>query len=273
MDIRVSQLNKRMTLQIPNELPLGLVFVVGKVVDLAPAGSDDSHDLVAFYLLDGDHRLRCRLSERAGREVNIREGDTVRAGGHLSFDPARADYFLLARDIERIAESESRPRSPASLVTDLEKRAQAASLAPAELPGWVKEIAPPELQEQFQAAFKEDDDDLADIMIGEPAGADRPVRKESEPPAEPLSPDLVAFFSEATEREEEVEFPPDLLAELAAARQPAGKKKKGDFQMAQPYDVSRPAKSGKWEWVIVIVALFLLLAALVILLVLAASVL
>ena len=34
MDISVSQLNNRLALQLPPELPLGLVFVTGKVKDL-----------------------------------------------------------------------------------------------------------------------------------------------------------------------------------------------------------------------------------------------
>ena len=39
MDIPVSRLNKRMALQLPPELPLGLVFVVGNLITQADGGS------------------------------------------------------------------------------------------------------------------------------------------------------------------------------------------------------------------------------------------
>ena len=148
MDIPVSRLNNRMALQLPAELPLGLVFVVGEV-ERPHGGGDD--DQISFYLSEKGFLLRCRLSERASREARLTEGSRIRAGGHLAFDPQRAEYYLLARDVEIIEEAvakapvvETSPGPPAvqsgarvplaPILADITKRAKAASLTPAALP-------------------------------------------------------------------------------------------------------------------------------------------
>src|SRR5688500_10002614 len=104
-----------MALQLPAELPLGLVFVVGKVTNLAQPAN--GHSRPTFQLEDEGYRLNCRLSGRATAETPFNEGDTIRAGGHLVFDSRQATYYLVARDIELLRE---RPAGQPSLTPILD---------------------------------------------------------------------------------------------------------------------------------------------------------
>ena len=96
MDISVSHLNNRLSLQLPQELPLGLVFVTGTI---SFSDSTAFTELVAhgrykhihFDLLDSRHRIRCVLVVRAMVDYDLEIGSRVRVGGHLRFDPQRAD--------------------------------------------------------------------------------------------------------------------------------------------------------------------------------------
>ena len=87
MDISVSRLNGRLASKLPPELPLGLVFVIGKVVQ---------KDADGFVLSEEAHQLNCQLAE----EMEVQVGNEVRASGHLMFDPEKLQYYLLARDVE-----------------------------------------------------------------------------------------------------------------------------------------------------------------------------
>ena len=89
MDISVSHLNNRLALQLPQELPLGLVFVMGKVQNVVQLPVNDNgrnHQAfqVWFDLIEEGFQLRCALSQRASSEIVLSEGDEIRAGGHLS---------------------------------------------------------------------------------------------------------------------------------------------------------------------------------------------
>ena len=78
----------------------------------------------------------------------------------------------------------------------IKKRSEAAQLAPAELPVWVKKMAPPGVE--------------APDTEPEPQAA-----PESEAASALSNEELVAFLSEAMESEEEVELTPEMLAEYA----------------------------------------------------------
>lgn len=259
MDISVSRLNKRMALQLPAEFPLGLVFVVGKVRNLSGANGEGTPQF--FYIAEKEHILRCRLSERALEDVTIKEGDMIRAGGHLAFDTLQADYYLLARDVEVLPEQRPSRTMLAPILEDIQKRSQAARLAPAELPDWVQKIAPPELQIDDEPPSEPEDqkDETAEIT-SEPAvtestePADEPSETEALP--EGFTDDLVEFLSEAMDSPEEVALTQDMVTELA----PAVKKEKTSPRPTQPYDVVHTQTEPRVPWVIVLVVLLFLVS-------------
>jgi hypothetical protein len=273
MDISVSRLNKRMALQLPAELPLGLVFVVGKVRSLTNAEGEDGRPF--FYISESEHMLRCLLSERALEGVSINEGDMIRAGGHLVFDTLQADYFLLARDIEVLPEHRPSRTTLAPILADIKKRSQAASLVPAELPEWVQQIAPPELREADKTpAAKEGDSNGAALTLAETAVLETAAEPETEPeteqPEEETLPegftdDLVHFLSEAMDSPDEVELTHEMVAELAPAIRPG----QARFKAAQPYDVTNVKTETQIPWAIVLIVLFFLITFLGLILLLA----
>jgi hypothetical protein len=216
MDIPVSRLNQRMALQLPAELPLGLVFVVGQVRMPGAAEAGLPGD---FYLGDNEYRLPCRLSERAAAEVRLGEGDKVRAGGHLVFEPARASYYLLARDVEHLDSLRPAVKPLTAIIADNNRRGQAASLTQAKLPTWVQQMAPPEIQPQTN------DQSFAASLAGPApgAGGDWELLADAQaamafPAAEPvlagLSDDLIAFLSQAMDSEVEVEITSEIMTDL-----------------------------------------------------------
>jgi hypothetical protein len=215
MDVPVSRLNKRMALQLPAEFPLGLVFVVGQVQ--IPDGTEE---VLAcdFYLVDDDYRLPCRLSERTAGEVHLDQGDMVRAGGHLAFEPAQARYYLLARDIEHLHGLRPAVNPLAAIIADNSRREQATSLTRAELPSWVQQMAPPEVRQKADQALSvglaeplsdtsDDWEQLADARtsVAYPA---------AEPELAGLSDELIDFLSHAMDSEQEVEITSEIIADL-----------------------------------------------------------
>jgi hypothetical protein len=260
MDISVSHLNNRLALQLPKELPLGLVFVLGRVENLRrqPAQSPTEPPLVTFDLIEKGHHLRCRLSKRAATEMTLQEGDLIRAGGHLSFDPRRADYFLLARDVDIVTEVETTSVEPkprlersglASILADIKRRSEAVQTQPAELPTWVQHMAPPELETASQGNGAPKAAEVAEATetgeVVEPAeaakataaaevtGADGPIADGPIPP--PIDNRFVDFASKAMESKEEVELTPDLLNRLQA-KAPQRQRPAGGDPYAVPSD-------------------------------------
>ncbi len=236
MDISVSRLNNRLALQLPTELPLGLVFVVGSVENVRwvddknkPVSKTPSRR-IELDLIEASHRLHCRLTRRASSEVNLQNGDKIRAGGHLTFDPSQANYYLLARDIEMVEEAkpvkaatedEAESELPLaqvatpSILADLAQRSDKSSLAPAELPQWVRKIAPPELQAEVNLSRS----DLEE-MFGEDEPSSEDVDIEIDETAETADhtrEDLVAYLSAAMESNEDVELDQDMISELELA--------------------------------------------------------
>lgn len=220
MDIPVSRLNQRMALQLPAELPLGLVFVVGEVqLPAADAGESEDGRRGEFYLEDQGYRLPCRLSERATAEFRLEAGDMVRAGGHLVFEPVLASYYLLARDIERLDGFRPAAKPLAAIIADNSRREQANALAPAELPTWVQQMAPPEVSSTpvdhhlaagLAAAAPQLNGDWELLADTEAAVA----YPEAEPALAGLSDELIAFLSNAMDSEVEVEITSEIMTDL-----------------------------------------------------------
>lgn len=248
MDISVSHLNNRLALQLPNELPLGLVFVLGRVQNLQqkPAGNQASP--VTFDLMEEGHAIRCRLSGRAAEETVLEEGVLIRAGGHLSFDPMQADYFLFARDVEIVLEAGpltavSDPTAPTSrleksglskVLTHVKKRSDAIKEPGAPLPGWVRRMAPDGVALPDEGHIDEGETTAVSTIPSLPA----------------LDPKLVDFAARAMESEEDVELTPELLDQLTGGPAPT-----------PPATAERqePTQKGT-DWVVV--GLLLLLAVL-----------
>jgi hypothetical protein len=195
MDISVSRLNGRLAQKLPPELPLGLVFVVGEVAELGSR---------VFVLIEGSHRLSCRVAEEV---TAVAVGDEVRASGHLMFDDQRLQYYLRVGDIERVTQeplgqldSDSRELLTANdgLLSALEAVKARAAVAPAggegTLPIWVKKLAPPEAKVDVAQ-----DDEVAQ------SGHERLLQGE-------LDAGLVTLLSEAMDSEEEMELTSELLA-------------------------------------------------------------
>lgn len=222
MDISVSHLNQRLAVQLPARLPLGLVFVVGQVENvevvsgrrLEALRSNGRSSRVQFDLVDNHFRVRCALSARAAAEVDLEDGDEVRASGHLVFDPNQADYFLLARDIDLVVEDgglqpaaveEATSRIGRTALTpvlaDIKKRSEAAQQAASDLPYWVQRMAPPEFQTPEQEEASEDE---TAVLLN---GAGHHFESLD------LNDGLVDFLSQAMDSEETIELTPSLLAQ------------------------------------------------------------
>ena len=216
MDISVSRLTSRMALQLPAEFPLGLVFVVGKVEQ--QADTENGQRPQVFILSESGHNLQCRLSERTASEVFLKDGDLVRAGGHLAFEPSMAGYYLLARDVEILEEYQPVTNQLADVTTETSEVIAVATLAPATLPPWVEELAPPEIRaelERQRAQTVEPITESADgweVFVEAEAGMNYLAE---DPALAGLSDDLIDFLSEAMDSTDDVELTPELLAEFS----------------------------------------------------------
>ncbi len=209
MDISVRHLNSRMAVQVPLELPLGLVFVVGQVENLRQAAIENGG--VTFELAEKGYRLRCRLSPRATTNIALMEQARARAGGHLMFDPTTASYYLVARDVEILPASNRQftPRSELnSILADIKKRAEATRLTVSELPYWVQKMAPPEVR--------------TELGLGPETEAENnsaAIHSLSLDELKPLSPqidqEVLSFLSKAMDSDEDVELTADILTKLA----------------------------------------------------------
>jgi hypothetical protein len=214
MDIPVSSLNERMASRLPREFPLGLVFVVGRVERVPSANGRDS--LRHFHLVEGQHRIRCVLSERAARSSIFDEGDTIRAGGHLAFNPFWADYYLLARDIEVVPENGRSTSTLAAIIADMEQRSQQYGLVRTELPEWVKQLAPRELRHRYLEVDGGQEVEETVTAARPPSGqllsvlSARSVEERLAVPGLPT--ELVSYLSEAMDRNEDIQLTPQLLS-------------------------------------------------------------
>lgn len=198
MDITVSHLNERMALRVPSELPLGLVFIVGQVEAIRPYPQNPEE--VTLQLTDEDHSLPCRLPQQVADEMQLSGDERVRAGGHLVFDKREARYYLLARDIEvlpsLVRDDEEETTLPPPAVASVQEP-EDGHLVAAELPPWVRQLAPPEVQWQLGVSPA-------------PAETDIPVDDE----VIPLPAALIDYLSQAIDSDQEIELTPSLVHEL-----------------------------------------------------------
>jgi hypothetical protein len=264
MDIPVSRLNNRMALHTPAEFPLGLVFVVGTVHDLErpPAGSAD----VRFSLVERGYRLRCHLLPQIAGQVQFEEGQLVRASGHLAFDPMRVDYYLAARDLEVIPGP--KPAPPVTdvrpILAEMQQKAKEANMAPGQLPGWVKELAPPEFRESLRSGeFPSAEAETTAVPELTPsAQADQPTttandHSTTQPAASPadLNPQLTEFLLKALEAEEDIELTPELIAEY----NPRPRPDPTAFKVVYPHEAIPPPPPERIHWFIAVAIMIMVL--------------
>ncbi len=233
MDISVKHLNGRMAQQIPTEFPLGLVLIVGEVS--FGSARDMGGQRSEFYLKEDDNYLFCRLSERASKEITLNKGDLVRAGGHIIFDTATARYCLLARVVE-VLQAYKPPGSSLEDIVTMSSRKAPEDLSPSILPQWVRELAPPEIQEEWAArrlaeaggtlvvtgkSIPEDEEEAPPEPVAAENWQEFVADDESldytaaEPPLVELSDDLIEFLSEAIDSNDIIELTPGMLAEFS----------------------------------------------------------
>ena len=219
MDIPVSRLNQRMALQLPSELRLGMVFVVGIVEGRSYSDEDDDYGY--FFLAEKRFRVRCRLSEHTTSDTEFVNGDRIRAGGRLTFDPQHAQYYLLAREIEILHEVDSEEPSGAAIIADIDRRSEEAGLVPADLPAWVKQLAPPELMEELGISFP-DESEESDGSEDENRDSDQfdPLRKRTGGAMLSMSDELIDFLSMAMDSADEVELTPEVIEHLGTPNDP-----------------------------------------------------
>jgi len=219
MDIPVSRLNQRMALQLPSELPLGMVFVVGIVEGRSYSDEDDDYGY--FFLAEKRFRVRCLLSEHTTSETEFVNGDRIRAGGHLAFDPQQAHYYLLAREIEILHEVDSEEPSGSAIIADIDRRSEEAGLVTADLPVWVKQLAPPELMEELGISVP-DESDESDGSDDENTDSDEfdPLRKRTGGAMLSMSDELIDFLSMAMDSADEVELTPEVIEHLGTPKDP-----------------------------------------------------
>jgi hypothetical protein len=283
MDISVSRLNHRLALQLPVELPLGLVFVVGALENLASSTADadngaDAAD-VWFELVEEGYRLRCQAGKHALSEFDLSEGVRIRAGGHLMFDAQQAGYFLLARDIELApleAEASLQPATTggrtalSSILADVKRRAEAAQVLPADLPDWVQKMAPPEIQAEAALAEAERAETAELEMSSDESATITP----------PLDEALVSFLTTAMEGTEEIELTPEVVEEMSpgsAARQdkspkaplneipaPLSEERVADRALPAPMLPPNPNRETDWLVILLILSFFILTIAIIV---------
>jgi len=262
MDISVSHLNSRLALQIPTELPLGLVFVMGKVTNLtnrdkALHQNSEKYPL-SFDLVENGYILHCLLTARAADETPVANDNQIRAGGHLVFDVQQASYYLLTRDVEVVVKEPAPVEKTVGrsaltpVLADIKKRSEVAASNRTDMPVWVQRLAPPEIRAEMQIPILEREADKVEEQGN-------------------LNDDLIDFLSEAIESPEDVELTSDLLQEIApevSAHHPT--KLAGIYEVppaapVQTVPISRSRTRGPdWSIILIILSILILAAALVI---------
>lgn len=236
MDISVRHLNNRMALQVPAELPLGLVFIVGRVRNFkrSETGAAEAAGQVRFELVDGEHRLGCTLPHSVAQETLLQEGDRVRVSGQLAFDSHAVRYHLFARDLE-ILSARSATTSPNDLLADAQRRAREADVVPADLPPWVRQLAPPEVQLELGLVDELPESEGSQIE-------DEPdMWDESASEAQPeMSEEMLAFLSGVIDSDEDTELTPEMIAQYLP--QEESPTRRGGAPGRAP--TSRPGKPG-----------------------------
>jgi len=227
MDMPISQINTRLFAQLPVDTGLGLLFAVGTVGQVIYASGGRP---IQFTLRQAGYALRCKVSPSVELDFELTEGQQVRATGFLNFSSQAAQYHLICRDLELAketpraeGESEAVVEETVSLdeehlspdwLLGIQKRAQVApeQVTLAEIPDWVKALAPPEAQTPEVEG--------ANVLWGRQrveAALKPPVELEvPEPPRLDEDEELLDYLLEALERSEheDVELTADLFAQF-----------------------------------------------------------
>lgn len=254
MDISVRRLNGRLATKLPPELPLGLVFVVGKVAQIEKR---------RFLLREEQHVLSCRTNE----EVALKVGDEVRASGHLMFDTELLQYYLLARDVEIVSSEPLAALAGNSrellaendellaALAMVKARAAAAPTGKSEgLPVWVKKLAPSELPPEEMAKT---------AVVDEPTVATATEVS--------LDERLVSMLSAAMDSDDDLELTPELLAPyqvslsepVAEVMQESGGDRLMDTAVPTAPTSYQPANREDTDWLVIllIISFFVLTIA------------
>ncbi len=255
MDISVSHLNQRLMLQLPAQLPLGLVFVQGTVTNLTWLEDANAPFPLELDLVEAEHAIRCCLSARVVAEMTPKEGSRIRAGGHLVFDVRKAQYQLQARDIELVLDEEpvevknegalpllEKPVGRTALtpvLADIKKRADAAHLAQGTVPAWVQRLAPPEIK--AEVLKEEEKEPVAEFSPSPPT----------------LDEGLVKFLALAMEDLQDVEITPDLLAEYSSG--PNATAVAQSQTRKSPTPTAAPKRRASLDWPVLLLFLSVLL--------------
>lgn len=158
MDMPVSQVNIRLFTRLPTDTGIGLLFATGMVSQILYASGERP---IQFTLRHAGYALRCKLAPDLEPGFTLQDGQWVRATGHLNFSSQSAQFHLMARDLELMADVVptrlGMGPKPAPVPTgresvpdwlaEVQRRAGSAAErpAPAELPDWLEAMAPPEL--------------------------------------------------------------------------------------------------------------------------------
>lgn len=226
MDISVRHLNNRMALQVPAELPLGLVFIVGRVRNFrtSETGAGEAVEHAHFELADGDHHLRCTLPRSVAQESLLQEGDRVRVSGQLAFDSHAVRYHLFARDLEILSDRPA-TSSPHKTLADAEIRAKEAGLVPADLPPWVRQLAPPEVQLELGLVDEIPEPEESQIEDEPDTWGEAPSTAPAEMPEE-----MLAFLSGVIDSDEDTELTPEMIAQYLPQKEPPARHGEGSAQ-------------------------------------------
>ena len=229
MDMPINQINTRLFAQLPADPGLGLLFAVGAVSQIVQASGGKP---IQFTLRHHGYALRCKVAPSVESAFDLADGQEVRATGHLSFSAQSARFHLLVRDLEllslttlpektttprHILASRKRSATPDWLVA-VQRRAQAAApvqLAPADIPLWVQEMAPPEVASpQVQRVDvrwgkQRAETAIEDEMASDEAGVTAFTRLDSDE-------QLLKYLLEVLERSEneDVELTAEVLAQF-----------------------------------------------------------
>jgi len=291
MDVPISQINTRLLSQLPSDTGLGLLFATGTVGQVIYASGGRP---IQFTLRHGGYALRCKVAPSVELQFELKEGQHVRATGFLNFSSQSVQYHLLSRDLELLKEvlepAEDKPAAEPGLpaerpstpdwLSGIQKRAQAApeSLAPGNIPDWVKEMAPPEAIPPLVEG--------TNVLWGRQraeAASQPPVEiKAPEPPRLDDDKDVLDYLLQALERseQEDVELTAELLARFrshpnseANAVLPAPPEKEPiarPLPVTGPKPARRPAPAGSGSmdrgFVVLVFVLFILSAVAVALL-------
>jgi hypothetical protein len=152
MDMPISQVNIRLFARLPPDTGLGLLFATGTISQIVYASGERP---IQFTLRHAGYALRCKIAPDLEPSFVMQEGQWVRATGHLSFSSQSAQFHLLARDLEllsdvapaRLGMAPQREQAVPGWLAEVQRRAGAAAdlLAPAEIPEWVRGMAPREV--------------------------------------------------------------------------------------------------------------------------------